>query len=377
LVLLKKESPKLLISSQRKIGNAQFQWVHTNHLGNGYKMTDSAGAVVFREEYDPHGQTVYRWAPNGPWYLSRKFTGYERDYGTNTDYANARQYHHNNNRFLQPDPLGLGASDPGNPQSLNLYSYVQNDPVNYVDPSGTLAVFCEADTMTCDANGCTIRAGSCYIIGGGGGGGGGIGGGGGGTGGDIGGGSGGGQSGGGFDPGPVGGEYREPVDETAWHNRNMALLLARIALATRGDCFELISGRASNDPLGLLNTLDRKGEFIQSPHPIFTPRINFGVEITWGFAQGSRENARIRLNPGGPGTGISPGTLTHPNPGGLAMRFNLSQPVALAILFLHELSHATRKFNDTTANDGRFDYDITYRALNSEIYKACFGLGPS
>jgi RHS repeat-associated protein len=118
--------------------DGQFQWIHTNHLGNGYKMTDSAGAVVFREEYDPHGQTVYRWAPNGPWYLSRKYTGYERDYGTNTDYANARQYHHNNNRFLQPDPLGLGAADFSDPQSLNLYSYVGNDPVNFVDPSGLL-----------------------------------------------------------------------------------------------------------------------------------------------------------------------------------------------------------------------------------------------
>jgi hypothetical protein len=37
---------------------------------------------------------------------------------------------------LQADPLGLGASDLTNPQSLNLYGYVQNDPVNFVDPEG-------------------------------------------------------------------------------------------------------------------------------------------------------------------------------------------------------------------------------------------------
>ena len=37
---------------------------------------------------------------------------------------------------MQPDPLGLGASDATNPQSLNLYSYVQNDPINLIDPSG-------------------------------------------------------------------------------------------------------------------------------------------------------------------------------------------------------------------------------------------------
>lgn len=37
---------------------------------------------------------------------------------------------------MQPDPLMLGASDLSNPQSLNLYSYVQNDPINATDPSG-------------------------------------------------------------------------------------------------------------------------------------------------------------------------------------------------------------------------------------------------
>lgn len=37
---------------------------------------------------------------------------------------------------MQPDPLGFGAADSSDPQSLNQYSYVGNDPVNYIDPSG-------------------------------------------------------------------------------------------------------------------------------------------------------------------------------------------------------------------------------------------------
>lgn len=38
-------------------------------------------------------------------------------------------------RWTSPDPYG-GSMNTANPQSLNRYSYVQNDPVNRIDPSG-------------------------------------------------------------------------------------------------------------------------------------------------------------------------------------------------------------------------------------------------
>lgn len=98
-------------------------------------LTDGAGAWVYRAEYDPHGQILAEFG--GATYLdSRKFTGYERDWATNLDYAKARTYHHNRGRFMQADPLGLGAAEATDPLSLNLYSYVGNDPANFVDPSG-------------------------------------------------------------------------------------------------------------------------------------------------------------------------------------------------------------------------------------------------
>jgi hypothetical protein len=46
-----------------------------------------------------------------------------------------RQYHPFWQRFDQPDPYD-GSYNLTDPQSLNRYSYVQNDPVNFVDPSG-------------------------------------------------------------------------------------------------------------------------------------------------------------------------------------------------------------------------------------------------
>jgi len=45
----------------------------------------------------------------------------------------ARYYHLNIARFLSIDPI---RSDPKNPQSLNLFGYVKNNPINVVDPDG-------------------------------------------------------------------------------------------------------------------------------------------------------------------------------------------------------------------------------------------------
>lgn len=39
-------------------------------------------------------------------------------------------------RFTSPDPSGLLYADLANPQSLNLYSYVLNNPLIYLDPTG-------------------------------------------------------------------------------------------------------------------------------------------------------------------------------------------------------------------------------------------------
>jgi RHS repeat-associated protein len=65
----------------------------------------------------------------------KKFTSYERD-ANGTDEAMFRRYNRWHSRFDQPDPYdGYDLTDP---QSFNRYSYVQNDPVNFVDPSGLL-----------------------------------------------------------------------------------------------------------------------------------------------------------------------------------------------------------------------------------------------
>jgi RHS repeat-associated protein len=64
------------------------------------------------------------------------FTTYDRDDRASMDYAVNRGYQYEQGRFQQPDPLGPAAFDPARPESLNLYAYCGNDPVNFADPLG-------------------------------------------------------------------------------------------------------------------------------------------------------------------------------------------------------------------------------------------------
>lgn len=65
-----------------------------------------------------------------------RYTGKERDAESGLDYFGARYYGSSMGRFMSPDPSGLYYADPRYPQSLNLYSYVLNNPLKNVDPTG-------------------------------------------------------------------------------------------------------------------------------------------------------------------------------------------------------------------------------------------------
>ncbi|MGE0133173.1 MAG: RHS repeat domain-containing protein [Blastocatellales bacterium] len=123
-----------LVAQQSTDG--QFYWVHTNHLGSARAMTDVNGNLAYKGQFDPYGQALTEWSSSGNTNLNtKKFTGYERD-ATGLDYANARMYNSGRGRFMQADPMGLGAANLKSPQSLNRFAYVNNDPVNYIDRRG-------------------------------------------------------------------------------------------------------------------------------------------------------------------------------------------------------------------------------------------------
>ena len=63
--------------------------------------------------------------------VAHKFTGQRLDASTGLYFYHARYYDASLGRFISPDPF---VQDPGDPQTLNRYAYVRNNPVNLVDP---------------------------------------------------------------------------------------------------------------------------------------------------------------------------------------------------------------------------------------------------
>jgi RHS repeat-associated protein len=67
----------------------------------------------------------------------KRFASYDRSDVTTLDYAVNRFYSSQQGRFTQVDPIEMDATSLSNPQTLNLYAYCGNDPINHVDPAGT------------------------------------------------------------------------------------------------------------------------------------------------------------------------------------------------------------------------------------------------
>jgi len=106
---------------------------HVDGLNSITDLTDSSGSTVQSYAYDVWGNVLQQ---TGTIENSFVFTGRERDSETSLYYYRARSYEPQIGRFLQKDPLG-------GDQGKNLYPYVQNNPVNRIDPSG------KADISAC------------------------------------------------------------------------------------------------------------------------------------------------------------------------------------------------------------------------------------
>ncbi|WP_423222635.1 RHS repeat-associated core domain-containing protein [Candidatus Amarolinea aalborgensis] len=107
------------------------RWLATDHLGSTAVTANEVGARIAELRYKPWGESRYSF---GATPTQRRFTGQVLDsVGGGLYFYNARYYDPALGRFASADTI---VPQPGNPQSLNRYSYALNNAVRYADPSG-------------------------------------------------------------------------------------------------------------------------------------------------------------------------------------------------------------------------------------------------
>ena len=136
------------------------EFVVGDHLGSTRVLASDAGEVVKRYDYRPFGTELKagvngrstKYPDAGSGYpgvgdgRTVKFTGKERDAETGLDYFGARYFGAAQGRYISPDwsasPQPVPYANFSDPQTLNLYSYVRNNPLNDTDPDGHCGAVC-------------------------------------------------------------------------------------------------------------------------------------------------------------------------------------------------------------------------------------------
>lgn len=106
--------------------NASIYYYHTDHLGAPQIMTNSAGATVWKANYEPFGWAV---VTNQVIQNNVRLAGQYFDSETGLHYNWHRYYDPKVGRYITSDPIGLRGG-------LNTYLYAHANPLRFTDPTG-------------------------------------------------------------------------------------------------------------------------------------------------------------------------------------------------------------------------------------------------
>lgn len=125
-------------------GSGGTQYVFADRQGSVRVVTSQSGGVISRQDYQPFGEELgaVEMRSNDPYYggassARQGYAGMEEDEGSGMNHTLWRKYDSSSGRWTSPDPYG-GSMTVADPQSLNRYTYVNNDPVNMTDPLGLM-----------------------------------------------------------------------------------------------------------------------------------------------------------------------------------------------------------------------------------------------
>src|SRR2546425_5632828 len=123
----------------KQVSNGLVDYYHQDHLGSSSVVTHgTTGAQEENITYYPYGAA--RTNTSGttpPTDVPYKYNGKELDNSTGLSFYGARYYEATLGRFISADTIVPSAADP---QSLNRYSYVRNNPIVLTDPTGHFSI---------------------------------------------------------------------------------------------------------------------------------------------------------------------------------------------------------------------------------------------
>ncbi len=122
-----------------KRNSSTVDYYFDDHLGTARVIANSTGTVLDDTDFYPYGGERDVTSPSSG--NNYKFTGKERDAESGLDNFGARYNSSQYGRFMTPDPIGIFVADASNPQTWNQYSYVLNNPLKFIDPTGEECVW--------------------------------------------------------------------------------------------------------------------------------------------------------------------------------------------------------------------------------------------
>jgi RHS repeat-associated protein len=125
--------------ARRDVSGGAQHYYFSDHLGSHAVVENATGSSCEQDiDYYPYGGVVYDYCATVTQHY--RFTGKERDTESGLDNFGARYFASTMGRFMTPDwaarPTAVPYAVFGDPQSLNLYTYVRNDPVSRADADG-------------------------------------------------------------------------------------------------------------------------------------------------------------------------------------------------------------------------------------------------
>jgi len=116
-------------------GSSVAYYRHADGLGSSRLASTPNQTLYSSTAYAPYGEPYDESGPGGP---DRSFTGQNQDtIGGQYDFL-MRKFSPTQSRWWTPDPAGLAAVDPGDPQSWNRFAYVGGSPLTATDPLGLM-----------------------------------------------------------------------------------------------------------------------------------------------------------------------------------------------------------------------------------------------